>query len=1690
MNRISLLLSLALLIPFVARAQYYPDFNGSTANPFNLSNAPAYNGATLADWDDDGDLDIMMSTSGTSYYFIENTGNSSSPNFGTPIQDPFSLGTLPALHMHTDAADLDNDGDLDLLASSQGGAFYFFENIGSASSPVFDEPVTNPFGLISLNTSHNEAYSWGLSFADMDGDGDLDLWSGSYSGSMYYFENTGTASNPSFGTVTQNPFNTYPLIYLAIDGSKSFAYPKTIDADADGDLDLFIGIAAGSYIYYENIGSETNVNFKVPKITDIFGLTPLALNSFAMPEVGDLDDNGGFDILMGSSTGVWRYFQNTSGNKGPKYEKATPFVQNLTETSFDLHIDMDRAGTFYYIIDADGSDFPNVTQLKSGLNAAGENAFRSGSLLIDNDDFVGQIQVSGLSSETNYDIYFIAEDTSAEPELQLSIYRRNVSTFITYSPPIFATPFDLDSFTNSGFESTTVLPSYSSQGRYYEFTRDIKFTKDGKTFFFVGSTGSYYFSFSLSTPYDLSSIVSHRFIDVAGYTQNIEFNPDGSIVTRLVWIPDENPDYFGFNQSFPGDTEPFIPSWTEIQMDRFEAVLGQGGTDGMAFDNSGLRFFTSPSSGIMRVHYLIVPYDLRSLQGSETFSLPVSLGEDFVFSKDGRKLFGANMNSSRVIQYNLGSPFDLSTMINIKAKPLGYGNYPAALEFNEDGTKMFVGYVGGATIEEFRSFPLDSISTVENQTDFIHDFNAFNGESTVADEGITYSIIGGDDAQMFTIDQTSGRLSFVSPSNFEEPADANLDNIYRVTVQADNGQPENNLAQLNFTVMVTDDGIDENQAYALKLGENQYLQTSDVVLSQNDDFTMETWFNIEEISGNEQPIMYFGEDGPWIGLNNGKLKVSMDGQNTHFQSPVAFSPSKWNHVAATYTANTKEVSVYLNGNKIEGVLDVDIAPFSTTSMFIGGNDSTHDWFKGRIDEVRLWNYARNISDIRQNKDVSLQGDETGLQLYYNFRYSGTTTYQDVSLNNKDASITGINQSNWVEGYFPSYSESSRDFALDFDGTNDFALLPQNALYDVYDFDQGQPIDGTYEAWINTEDAGSGYRGIVVHQLAAGIYLHDNEFIAFDYGYGTNRSTGVLLNDGKWHHVAFAFRVNEPNGSHLYIDGELKATFTYGTSSKTQPVVGAGSPQGTIQNFKGKIDDVRIWNRRRTQSEIQNFMNYRLDGTETGLVTHLRFNEGEGNTAIDASSNNLNASLTNMDESDWVEANSRSFTTIHNSVGWRMISSPTEATFSEFLEPVWTQGGPGADGGWSYASNVVKYDAETDSYVEVKNFYERMEPGVGYLLFHFNDDDYDGVENTRSTRINALGVEHDNPEIKLNSTTNGWTLVGNPFKSPISWSSVSSKSGLFETAYVWDPRSSSWRLSSSEPVIAPFQAFFVQTFESNPLLSIGSEAKGPGRTFLGKVQKENHIELKVVSDHFEDRMRLELRHDSDMGRDKWDAYKLEPLSEDYIRITLEKDGVFYSNTAIPNIDSETTFNLYVESSKPRTATLSVHDLSLQESVEAKLLDNSTGQQFVIDKDFNIELELQATEKMKKTKSKSPTPVITTNLASKPGYTLIVSPKTATSNEASEVPSVTSLHQNYPNPFNPNTTIRIDVSEPSEINVVVWDVIGRKVATIVNKQFTAGSFNVNWNANQLSSGIYFYTMTANGELISTKKMTLVK
>jgi len=245
--------------------------------------------------------------------------------------------------------DIDNDGDLDLFIGTDfdissfpwTGRIYYFENIGMLDGEPQWDLIDNEF--LGNDLGNNLA----IDFADIDNDGDFDIFIGDFNGYVTLYLNIGSSSNPNyvFQTVLEN-----------IDLS-GYSTPKLIDIDSDNDLDLFIGDMNGYISFYRNEGTNELFNFVLSShnYQDVF------VGSRASPEFIDIDSDGDYDLIVGSQYQGLSYYENIGSQNEANFisnnEITFPNIgKNLYPSFFtnqdsnNLLVGMSTGGMYYLSI--------------------------------------------------------------------------------------------------------------------------------------------------------------------------------------------------------------------------------------------------------------------------------------------------------------------------------------------------------------------------------------------------------------------------------------------------------------------------------------------------------------------------------------------------------------------------------------------------------------------------------------------------------------------------------------------------------------------------------------------------------------------------------------------------------------------------------------------------------------------------------------------------------------------------------------------------------------------------------------------------------------------------------------------------------------------------------------------------------------------------------------------------------------------------------------------------------------------------------------------------------------------------------------------------------------------------------------------------------------------------------------------
>ena len=335
--------------------------------------------------------------------------------------------------------------------------------------------------------------------------------------------------------------------------------------------------------------------------------------------------------------------------------------------------------------------------------------------------------------------------------------------------------------------------------------------------------------------------------------------------------------------------------------------------------------------------------------------------------------------------------------------------------------------------------------------------------------------------------------------------------------------------------------------------------------------------------------------------NNGKLELGMDsGGWQSVASTQSVNTGKWVHVAVVKSGTS--VNLYING-VIDGTGTIDrtmnVDRFQVAKYWNGEN-----YYSGNIEELRIWNDARTTDEVRGNMNKPLVGNEANLVAYYNFNHTTGTSLDDISSNNYYGTLANMDNTDWVTSsafYGPKN-------CLDFDGNDDNVWCPSIS-----------PIvtSGTIEFWVNLDVIPTDNARLISRHSSYGydeIYIiANNGRIATTGSFVTGddlQSTNPLPTD-VWTHIAIAA---DGSGSKLYINGVLDDTggaadFDYNTFR-----FGGQYTAGYWECIDGMMDEVRLWNDVRTESEIRETMYKSLVGDEANLVAYFNLDNTSGSVA--------------------------------------------------------------------------------------------------------------------------------------------------------------------------------------------------------------------------------------------------------------------------------------------------------------------------------------------------------------------------------------------------------------------------------------------------------------------------------------------
>lgn len=417
--------------------------------------------------------------------------------------------------------------------------------------------------------------------------------------------------------------------------------------------------------------------------------------------------------------------------------------------------------------------------------------------------------------------------------------------------------------------------------------------------------------------------------------------------------------------------------------------------------------------------------------------------------------------------------------------------------------------------------------------------------------------------------------------------------------------------------------------------------------------------------------------------------------------------------------------------------------------------------------------------------------------------------------------------------------------------------------------------------------------------------------------------------------------------------------------------------------------------------------------------------------------------------------------------------------------------------------VYRLDAETGS---MKG--SMLEAGQS-LLLKMDTGDRNSMVNLEGSPLSG------DRELSLVNAGTHWKLAGNPFLKTLDLSSWPEwiGSGAIESrvVQVWDDSTGSFVPSTLyQDHLPAWGSFLVESDDVDRMTVPRSATAGQSRS--GKQEMNQRFLAFHLSSGNNNGRKISDRggvlyfgSEAGNGWDDLDALKVEPFSKTdaagsynaYIYLRGEKGGrrVAKSQDSRPYpLQERLSIDLALVT-RQYTGPM-VLDWKKQQNIPSEwkmiLVDHATGREVDMQKNQSYSFTVTDTQAMRRAAADREVPEIKTvaPAGDHPRFSVVLEPAKPRAKEAAaDQPETVTLQQNYPNPFNPSTVISFDLPEKAYVRLGVYNVVGQKVASLVDGVQVKGNHKVTWDGSENPSGIYIYQLEVNGK-VYTRKMTLIK
>jgi uncharacterized protein (DUF2141 family) len=922
------------------------------------------------------------------------------------ITDNFSSIDLSNMSSPT-FIDLDDDGLLDLIVGEFNGKLYHYEQNILNSNPF--SYVTNNFNSIYVGNYSSPT------FTDLDGDGLLDLIVGEVNGKLYHYEQDALNST-SFSLITNN-FNSIDV--------GSISSPTFTDLDGDGLLDLIIGESDGNLNHYEQDDLNSN---SFSYVTNNFNSINIGI--YSRPTFTDLNGDGLLDLIIGEgeesnlnhyeqddlNSNIFNFVTSSFNNIEVFWSPDPVFTDLDGDGLLDLiigegggnlhHYEQIAADSIHFgslspgAISASQSYLIRVANLQDNLNIECPEGFKVS--LSENSGFAQNLSITpdnGIVSDTVY--------VRFEPDT-LGVYEGNITHSCVWADAqyilVSGTRSETDNFPGTALEFDGVN-DYIETSLY-----DLSGSEITIEYWFKGENAQSAVRQQSGGDYLVSGLNGLHILSNDGGTEG------GIIVGNEAEDGNWHHIAMTWKQNTPNGFKSYLDGNLVAQRTSSNNSIPDINVNVMFGSNNGISEFMKGVLEEVRIWNIA----RDSVQIRENMYLPVfgpmtglisywqfndgsgTVLSDIISDNDGTLM---NMDDSNWVESTI--PFGPGVS-NSQTETTG------TLDFTGTGLTMNFSSQNGAEITVTRIDTVPNIIPVGPDVVFDYQYWVVNRfGSGVFNTEMTFTV-----NEYLTIDDENdpSRIKlYTRPGN----ADTNWAFLTSATtvVAATNKATFSGITGFSQFIVAKDVKVDNFPGTALEFdGTNDYVETTLDDLSGSE-ITIEYWFR----GSSTQSALRQQSGSNYIvaGWNDFHILSNDGGSGNGLPVGIGAEDGNWHHIAMTWKQNTADGFVsYLDG-EIVGKRNSNNTAISNinANVFFGSYDGSGEFTSGSLEEIRIWNIARDSIQIRESMYLPIFGPMTGLISYWQCNEGTGTVLSDIA-GGSVGTLHNMDETDWIVSTIP------------------------------------------------------------------------------------------------------------------------------------------------------------------------------------------------------------------------------------------------------------------------------------------------------------------------------------------------------------------------------------------------------------------------------------------------------------------------------------------------------------------------------------------------------------------------------------------------------------------------------------------------------------------------------------------------